>query len=379
LKLGNISKIRILDISNTGITESDLEKLPPNLEKIYCEGEKYKKIREELKNFAKKSDENGVYYDLQVREEAQSHVVQRTISLTSVESSSSNLSSSARNIFSASSPSSSVKSMLSSNPEISVTSSESIKERESYEEVNSGLNQVIGELQKQFEDLGKKYESEISNLKQEVTNLKSQVSEKEKIRNILLIGRTGSGKSTLANVLSNSDEFEESSRGASKTREKQVKEFTYRGIRYRIIDTPGIGDTKLKDEEILEKIMEVASYTREGINQIFFVVKGRFDDGARNTYKLISEFFVNEEGANDYITIVRTGFVNFKEERECEEDMKDMIDNCGEEVSKIIKKTYKRAKIIHVDNPPLDSKESQKIIESVKERKISRTVLLNYL
>lgn len=76
------------------------------------------------------------------------------------------------------------------------------------------------------------------------------------IRNIILIGRTGNGKSTIANVLINETDregnfkdfkefFKESERSVSETRKTDMKKLEEDGLKYRIIDTVGIGDTSL--------------------------------------------------------------------------------------------------------------------------------------
>src|SRR6185312_6707864 len=114
--------------------------------------------------------------------------------------------------------------------------------------------------------------------KKEKDNLKSK-------RVIFLIGSTGKGKSTLANVLVNEvrdgqfknfrEIFKESGASVSGTREIQKEEFIEENINYAIIDTVGIGDTKLKREEILDKIAEAVYLAREGISQILFVINGR--------------------------------------------------------------------------------------------------------
>ncbi|CAG8607641.1 2400_t:CDS:2 [Ambispora leptoticha] len=103
------------------------------------------------------------------------------------------------------------------------------------------------------------------------------------IRNIILIGRTENGKSTLANVLINSNEFMESAGSISETRKIQIKEFEEtidtsgdQVIKYRVIDTVGLGDTGLIEKEVLYKVTEASHYIREGLNQILFVTNGRF-------------------------------------------------------------------------------------------------------
>jgi septin family protein len=84
-------------------------------------------------------------------------------------------------------------------------------------------------------------------------------------RNILLIGRTGSGKSTLANVLMGENKFTESAKSISAT--KHVEEGTFEidldkegneKIRYRVIDTIGLGDTKMKPQGVLMRLAEMA-------------------------------------------------------------------------------------------------------------------------
>ena len=104
------------------------------------------------------------------------------------------------------------------------------------------------------------------------------------IRNIILIGRTGGGKSTLGNVLINKNDnfeeaFEESAGGVSKTKnvEERVVEIDLKDdgsekIRYRVIDTIGLGDTSLTPQGVLMRLAEIADRVKkEGLNQILFI------------------------------------------------------------------------------------------------------------
>ncbi|CAG8594470.1 2922_t:CDS:1, partial [Racocetra fulgida] len=95
----------------------------------------------------------------------------------------------------------------------------------------------------------------------------------EDIRNILLIGRTGQGKSSLANTIVNDEKcfeeggefneiFKESDKSLSQTKKIQEEIFNIdrkvngkvESVKYRIIDTVGIGDTSLSQRTVLVEI-----------------------------------------------------------------------------------------------------------------------------
>src|SRR4051812_16562048 len=104
------------------------------------------------------------------------------------------------------------------------------------------------------------------------------------VKTILLIGRSGRGKSTLANVVTNTNEFKESSSSVSETKKVQLGEFAENDLNYAMVDTPGIGDTKMSDNEVLDIIAEAVYLAKDGVSQVFFVVDGRFDQYEMATY-----------------------------------------------------------------------------------------------
>lgn len=198
------------------------------------------------------------------------------------------------------------------------------------------------------------------------------------IKNILLIGRTGRGKSTLANVLVNKNNnfeevFKESAGSISETRNIQFEGFKKGVINYGIIDTPGIGDTKLNEHQILDIIAKAVYLARDGINQVFFVTEGRFDQFEMATYNLLRTTIFDENITN-YTSIIRTKFPNFDEEEECEKDIVSMIEKGGE-LEEIINSCDKR--IIHVDNPPLN--DNRKLEINKEKRSDSREILFSHL
>lgn len=72
-------------------------------------------------------------------------------------------------------------------------------------------------------------------------------------KTILLIGKTGSGKSTLANVISGTNKFMESGSSISVTKGIQSEKFIDSGVNCIVIDTVGIGDTKLKQKRSIRQ------------------------------------------------------------------------------------------------------------------------------
>jgi len=226
--------------------------------------------------------------------------------------------------------------------------------------------------------------------KKEKDNLKSK-------RVIFLIGSTGKGKSTLANVLVNEvrdgqfknfrEIFKESGASVSGTREIQKEEFIEENINYAIIDTVGIGDTKLKREEILDKIAEAVYLAREGISQILFVINGRLEQYEMANYDLLRTIIFDDKVVN-HTTITRTRFEDFTKSEKCQEDIDLMIEEGGK-LAEIINSCQK--KVIHVDNPSLNlvpaknesedrkRKREDRIAKRKKARSASRELLLKHL
>lgn len=209
----------------------------------------------------------------------------------------------------------------------------------------------------------RKFFDEFENASQTIKKLQKNLSQFQ--RSIILIGRTGNGKSTLANVLTGTNKFGKGKYSTSQTTEKQIEEFTAEnGMKYRVIDTVGIGDTKLSTEDVLKGIREVAYKDNYNLNQILFVFEGKFEDKEIEAFNLLKNNIFNED-ITKYITLVRTKFDHYEDERECETEIEKLKDS--KKLEKIINSCNK---LIHVNNPPVNGQ---------KERNISRKKILNHL
>jgi len=203
--------------------------------------------------------------------------------------------------------------------------------------------------------------------------VKKNINTMTKIINILLIGRTGSGKSTLGNVLINKNNnfeevFKESAGITSETKNIQTEEFEVEGIKYRIIDTVGIGDEKLSEQAVISKLNKLSNlFEEEGLNQIFFVSSGRLD-GEKVAYELLETIFTKD--ISKYVTIIRTRSPN-----------KKTHENDRQAIRKLLNK-IESEKIIFVDNPPIiadDSDDEGEIKAVINKRGKHRKILLEYL
>ncbi|RHZ49125.1 hypothetical protein Glove_529g53 [Diversispora epigaea] len=195
------------------------------------------------------------------------------------------------------------------------------------------------------------------------------------IRNIVLIGRTGNGKSTLANVIGNMNRFKESDLGVSETKNIQIEKVEVEGITYRLIDTIGIGDTRLSNQEVLNKIADAAYEVKDGLSQLLFVTSGRFTEEEIDAYDLLRTVIFDQNIAK-CTTIVRTKFSRFRKPEKCKEDTDAMI----KENSKLAEVIGSCNKVIHVDNPSivdLEDEDEINVNENIREK--SRIILLTHL
>ncbi|PKC68439.1 hypothetical protein RhiirA1_146431 [Rhizophagus irregularis] len=129
-------------------------------------------------------------------------------------------------------------------------------------------------------------------------------------------------------------------------------------------------------EVMYEKMSEINYLIPEGISQILFVIAGKFTAEEESKFNLLEDSIFGNDIA-EYITIVRTKFSNFKNERECKKD-KDDLYNENETVAKLCKN------IVHIDNPPIninvkDKDDEATITLSRKRRDRLRTILLDHL
>eukprot|EP00930_Biecheleria_cincta_P099814 TRINITY_DN91429_c0_g1_i1.p1 TRINITY_DN91429_c0_g1~~TRINITY_DN91429_c0_g1_i1.p1 ORF type:complete len:709 (-),score=177.19 TRINITY_DN91429_c0_g1_i1:51-2177(-) len=188
---------------------------------------------------------------------------------------------------------------------------------------------------------------------------------------VMLFGMTGAGKSALGNLVAGQDVFKSADTTRTVTRLDSVLRYEAADGSLVVLDTVGLGDTELGEEQVAKGIRDVCLSAPSGIDMIMYVMKlGRITDQCLARLIYVTQYlWGNESLLNLYIVVTcaprylqsqEAGFEWIQTQAEQDKRFSHLFMLVGQNPSRFV----------FVENPPMDNN-SKWALEIEEKRNLS--------